>query len=99
MPSISTRSEPLFNREFLGLGQLRLVAALDEVAHDVEILHLLAGGEFRAWRRRPGVLESRRRRASVRRRLTSRRRVDQKLQVDDRGDHAQETLVRIAPEN
>ena len=27
-------------------ANLRLVAAIDEVAHDVEVLHVLAGGEF-----------------------------------------------------
>ncbi len=47
MPSISRDSVPRDHREFLGRGQLRLVAALDKVAHDVEILHVLAGGEFR----------------------------------------------------
>ena len=37
---------PGVDRKFAGGGQLRLVAALDEVAHDVQVLHVLAGGKL-----------------------------------------------------
>ena len=58
--SISTCWGP--GSEFTSFGELRLVAAIDKIAHDVEIFDVLPGGKLE-WRLPRGVPGSRRRRA------------------------------------
>ncbi len=82
---------PAVDGEFLGLGELRLVAAIDKIAHDVEILHVLPGGKFGRGggdQASLGVDDVGREAAAA----DFLQAADQKLKIDDRGDHAQKAL-------
>ena len=79
----------------MGRGQLRLVAAVDEVAHDVEVLHVLASGKFGSGGRHQAALSIDHVRSQAAAGSCFLQAADQELEIDHGSDHAQEPLSII----
>ena len=89
---MATRSEPLSTVNSLVSAKLRFVATSDKVVHDVEVLHVLAGGESGSGcgDEAPLSIDHVGREAAAADFLQA---PDQELEIDDGRDHSQKAIA------